>query len=783
MQDFTLWDNEKRKTIEVEGKKQGIEWVAICPEHDDHNPSLYINEEKRVYLCRVCGWRGHLDNSDYRNNNQDSKTGKKILATYDYKDELNKLLYQVVRYYPKTFRQRQPDGRGGWIWNLKGVRRILYRLPELMEAPDPVFIVEGEKDADNLWKWSLTASTCPMGAKKWRQGYNKPLEGREIVLLPDNHKEGWDHAEQIGRSLFGKAKKIRWLELPGLKQKEDVSDWMEKGGTKDKLLELAKQAPEYNPNRGIYQLGGSYIKRGKGAITNFVINPQVRVQTDQGEFLKASITAHNNRTYENIQFSPGSWISKSRFKTALRGLLDLEYKGTDDDIQDIKGILASQEPPIKKGVKTAGLHRVKGEWVYVEEGLAWDKKGKREDIIYLSDNPYRVNLLAESNLTSNQLDEILSCLFEFNNEDIVYSLFGFCFACFVKERILYLTGRNPIIVCWGEKNSGKTETLRQIVRPLFGITSPIENIGHPTEFGFARIISSSNLAPIIFDEYKAVKISEIQRNRISEMLRSVYNQTRLTRGTPDLGLVEFIYSAPIVVAGEMGMSELAIKDRIIETYFSKSKIEGKKEVFIKLTHLPLGSLGKDFLLWTLTLEDKRIQGTWEVEFESIDRELDSRLRQNTAHARLGLALFSQYLESKGRQEIHKDILSIIDETQKKNILAESNKTIVDATLEAFSVMVGQELLKQGKHYVIDSNLYLKLHIPGIYPLFKKWARDHQWDGEILDRSSFLRQLKEAKYLKEHDVVVRFTGGTKRVCVLDLSQMKHLDIEEFTENHY
>ncbi|MBA7703330.1 hypothetical protein ES703_112112 [subsurface metagenome] len=267
------------------------------------------------------------------------------------------------------------------------------------------------------------------------------------------------------------------------------------------------------------------------------------------------------------------------------------------------------------------------------------------------------------------------------------------------------------------------------------------------------------------------------------MLRSVYNQTRLTRGTPDLGIVEFIYSAPIIVAGEMGMSELAIKDRIVETYFSKSKIEGKKESFIKLTQLPLASLGRNFLLWTLTLEDKRIQETWEMEFESIDREIDFRLRENTAYARLGLGLFSQYLESKGKEGIHKDAISIIDETQKKNILAESNKTIVDANLEAFSVMVGQRILDEGKHYVIDSNLNLNLHIPGIYPLFKKWAKDHQWDGEVLDRSSFLRQLKEAKYFRKHDVVVRFADRTKRVCILDLSQMKHLEIEGFTENHY
>ena len=39
-----------------------------------------------------------------------------IEATYDYRDEAGRLTYQVVRYPPKDFRQRRPDGSGGWVW-------------------------------------------------------------------------------------------------------------------------------------------------------------------------------------------------------------------------------------------------------------------------------------------------------------------------------------------------------------------------------------------------------------------------------------------------------------------------------------------------------------------------------------------------------------------------------------------------------------------------------------------------------------------------------------------
>jgi hypothetical protein len=82
-----------------------------------------------------------------------SRTDPKIVKIYDYRDETGELLFQVVRFDPKGFRQRRPNGHGGWTWNLQGTRRIPYRLPELMKsvaAGQTIYIPEGEKDVDNL---------------------------------------------------------------------------------------------------------------------------------------------------------------------------------------------------------------------------------------------------------------------------------------------------------------------------------------------------------------------------------------------------------------------------------------------------------------------------------------------------------------------------------------------------------------------------------------------------------------------------------------------------------
>jgi len=166
---------------------------------------------------------------------------RKIVKTYDYVDKDNKLLFQAVRYVPKAFKQRRPDGHGDWIWDLKGVDRVLYRLPEVLKA-ETVLIFEGEKDADLantlitkcLPKSDTTATTSPMGAKKWRKEYTESLRNKDVVLIPDNDPVGKEHMEKVRDSLKGVAKGIVWLDLPNLPPEGDFSDWLQ-ACKKDKM--------------------------------------------------------------------------------------------------------------------------------------------------------------------------------------------------------------------------------------------------------------------------------------------------------------------------------------------------------------------------------------------------------------------------------------------------------------------------------------------------------------------------------------------------------------------
>jgi putative DNA primase/helicase len=120
-------------------------------------------------------------------------------------DEAGELIFQVCWTEPKGFFQRGPDGNGGWLLNLDGVRRVPYRLPELLKASvqDCVYVTEGEKDTDRLFDLGLTATTCPMGAGKWREEYNPFFAGRLVAIIPDKDEPGektgllWSKTEEM----------------------------------------------------------------------------------------------------------------------------------------------------------------------------------------------------------------------------------------------------------------------------------------------------------------------------------------------------------------------------------------------------------------------------------------------------------------------------------------------------------------------------------------------------------------------------------------------------------
>jgi hypothetical protein len=163
---------------------------------------------------------------------------QKAVAQYNYVDEGGTLLFQVVRFEPKNFRQRRPL-EGGWSWSVKDVRKVPYRLPELLaEVDTTIYIVEGEKDVDRLMSLGLLATCNAGGAGKWPAELSAFFRDRHVVILPDNDEPGRKHAAKVSAALQAVGAKVRIIHLPDLPDKGDVSDWLDAGGTVGQLQDL-----------------------------------------------------------------------------------------------------------------------------------------------------------------------------------------------------------------------------------------------------------------------------------------------------------------------------------------------------------------------------------------------------------------------------------------------------------------------------------------------------------------------------------------------------------------
>jgi putative DNA primase/helicase len=226
------------------------EYQACCPAHQDKKQSLSLKQDgDKILINCFAGCQTEmimkkigLSLSDLYikpEAPQVQELPPQIVKTYSYPDEDGHELYQVVRMVPKSFRQRHMNGGGEWCWNMEGVRRVLYHLPEVLAATGKVHLVEGEKDVDNLRATGLVATTSPGGANNWRPEYAQYLQNKHVVVIPDKDRAGYKYAHAAIESLKDKAASISVILLPGDNVK-DASDWLELGNN-PQLLSTMEQ--------------------------------------------------------------------------------------------------------------------------------------------------------------------------------------------------------------------------------------------------------------------------------------------------------------------------------------------------------------------------------------------------------------------------------------------------------------------------------------------------------------------------------------------------------------
>ena len=234
-------------------RRSGGGYMARCPAHDDGEASLSVTEGEEGILVKChagCETQEVVRSMglamkdlfpEKRTNHAEPE------AIYEYTDAMGNPLYQALRFPGKKFKQRHQDADGNWVWNLKGIPRVLYRLVEVnaaVAAGKPIFICEGEKDVEALVAAGWEATCNPMGAGKWDDSFSDHLLGAEVVIVQDRDEPGRNHAKRVKDSLIGKARSIAIVQA---KTGKDAADHLAAGWKVEDFVEARQR-----PTKGLY---------------------------------------------------------------------------------------------------------------------------------------------------------------------------------------------------------------------------------------------------------------------------------------------------------------------------------------------------------------------------------------------------------------------------------------------------------------------------------------------------------------------------------------------------
>lgn len=212
-------------------RANGTSAIANCPAHHDQHPSLGVTWIEGSVLLNCRSQQCHIDDI----------LAALHLTKADLYDDPKGADY---RYDDGRTVHRTPDKRFRQTGNTRGAGQ-LYRLAKVQAAVDagqPVYLVEGEKDVHALEALGVTATTTPMGAGNFDKADPGPLKGADVVIVPDRDDAGKAYAAAAAAALSGLARTVQ-TQLPAAGK--DAADHVAAGLGVDDLVSTA--TPTHDP--------------------------------------------------------------------------------------------------------------------------------------------------------------------------------------------------------------------------------------------------------------------------------------------------------------------------------------------------------------------------------------------------------------------------------------------------------------------------------------------------------------------------------------------------------
>lgn len=539
------------------------------------------------------------------------------------------------------------------------------------------------------------------------------------------------------------------------------------GGIKDSSgnnIETASNPIAESSGKYILSRGDSKAK----ALTNFTMRPVNGIKSDSAYLMDIEFTTIDGQTFFN-QIDSSIFASTQLFKKAIKkiGGIDMVFDGNESDLANIQLYMNNKYRDYNHclGLDYVGMYKMDGAWVYVGTDGAINRKGNPiSSVVSITEDneALRSGILDTPMIKKTELKEISGDLFRFNTYERTINILGWVGACFLKERLRQRKIKLSHLVIAGGAGSGKSETLEKIIQPIFVLQGSGIGCSGITKFSTLKSTSSTNLLPVIFEEYKPHKLSKIELDLISATLRSTYDYQTSQRGRADQSVVNYMRRSPICLVGESSFDETAIKERIVDVQFAKSDRTAehtKSYRYLAKHEDQLNSLGKALLLLVMNIPDEALDELIQQSkvFEKLDFETRTILGMSNVY--LGILLLNELYESFGlnfwaetglSEKMVQD--SIVNNTY--NSLDGSSKvnSAVDLIIQTFDTMALKNRIRPEYDYTVNQStgeLCLRLNL--IYDEFTKYIREFNiLDVEVLGIRQFTRQLRREGYYADYN---------------------------------